>query len=76
MPPDKIGRVMSIDSTLSMMIMPIGALLSGLFSEFLGLTFILNFFAAFCYKLLGFLLHVVSLMIPQGIYLKLHVKLL
>lgn len=37
-PPDKIGRVMSIDQTLSMMIMPIGAILSGLFSEFLGLT--------------------------------------
>jgi DHA3 family macrolide efflux protein-like MFS transporter len=37
-PPDKIGRVMSIDQTLSMMIMPIGALLTGLLGEFLGVT--------------------------------------
>ena len=37
-PPDKIGRVMSIDQTLSMMIMPIGALLTGLFSTILGVN--------------------------------------
>ena len=37
-PPDKIGRVMSIDSTLSMMIMPIGVILTGFLSIPLGVT--------------------------------------
>jgi len=37
-PPDKIGRVMSIDQTLSMMIMPIGALLTGVLSTILGVN--------------------------------------
>ncbi len=37
-PPDKIGRVMSIDSTLSMMISPIGIILTGLLSVPLGVT--------------------------------------
>lgn len=37
-PPDKIGRVMSIDQTFSMMIMPIGALLTGVFSTILGVS--------------------------------------
>ena len=35
-PPDKIGRVMSIDSTLSMMISPIGIVLTGILSVPLG----------------------------------------
>lgn len=37
-PPDKIGRVMSIDSTLSMMISPIGIVLTGILSVPLGVT--------------------------------------
>ena len=36
--PDKIGRVMSIDQTLSMMIMPIGALLTGVLSTIIGVN--------------------------------------
>jgi DHA3 family macrolide efflux protein-like MFS transporter len=35
-PPDKIGRVMSIDSTLSMMITPLGIVLTGILSIPLG----------------------------------------
>jgi DHA3 family macrolide efflux protein-like MFS transporter len=35
-PPDKIGRVMSIDSTLSMMITPLGIVLTGILSVPLG----------------------------------------
>ena len=35
-PPDKIGRVMSIDSTLSMIISPIGIILTGILSVPLG----------------------------------------
>jgi DHA3 family macrolide efflux protein-like MFS transporter len=37
-PPDKIGRVMSIDSTLSMMIMPVGVILTGVLSVLVGVT--------------------------------------
>lgn len=37
-PPDKIGRVMSIDSTLSMMITPLGVILTGILSVSLGVT--------------------------------------
>ena len=37
-PPDKIGRVMSIDSTLSMIIMPIGVILTGVLSIPLGVN--------------------------------------
>ena len=37
-PPDKIGRVMSIDSTLSMMISPLGVILTGILSIPLGVT--------------------------------------
>lgn len=37
-PPDKIGRVMSIDSTLSMMITPIGVILTGILSVLIGVT--------------------------------------
>jgi len=37
-PPDKIGRVMSIDSTLSMMIMPVGVILTGVLSIPLGVN--------------------------------------
>jgi len=37
-PPDKIGRVMSIDSTLPMMITPIGVILTGILSVLIGVT--------------------------------------
>ncbi len=37
-PPDKIGRVMSIDTTLSMIISPLGIILAGVLSVFLGVT--------------------------------------
>ncbi|NVM20046.1 MAG: MFS transporter [Candidatus Lokiarchaeota archaeon] len=37
-PPDKIGRVMSIDSTLSMIISPLGIILTGILSVPLGVT--------------------------------------
>ncbi len=37
-PPDKIGRVMSIDSTLSMIISPIGIILTGILIVPLGVT--------------------------------------
>jgi predicted MFS family arabinose efflux permease len=37
-PTDKIGRVMSIDSTLSMMITPVGVILAGVLSVLIGVT--------------------------------------
>lgn len=37
-PPDKIGRVMSIDSTLSLIISPLGIILTGILSVPLGVT--------------------------------------
>ncbi|MHA2289394.1 MAG: MFS transporter, partial [Promethearchaeota archaeon] len=37
-PPDKIGRVMSIDATLSMIISPLGIILTGILSVPLGVT--------------------------------------
>ena len=37
-PPDKIGRVMSIDATLSMIISPLGIVLTGILSVYLGVT--------------------------------------
>ncbi len=37
-PPDKVGRIMSIDRTLSMMITPLGVILTGILSVSLGVT--------------------------------------
>jgi MFS family permease len=37
-PPDKIGRVLSINSTLCMLMTPIGIILSGPFSVIFGIT--------------------------------------
>ena len=47
-PPDKIGRVMSIDSTLSMMITPIGVILTGILSVLIGVTNLLLYCAIIC----------------------------
>ncbi len=44
-PPDKIGRVMSIDSTLSMMIIPVGVILTGILSVLIGVTTLFLFSA-------------------------------
>jgi len=44
-PPDKIGRVMSLDTTLSMMITPIGVILTGVLSVLIGVTTLFLFCA-------------------------------